>query len=232
MPYSITKSVSMLALSISVVLPAVLTEGTDTESAIAQTTLPTVQTEPSFRQLLKRIFRDDEWEDPPTISRGELCLLAPARPGEETRIWHQSPVFVWRGELAKMAVVDSVSNAVMWEYEPTPEQTSVRYAGEPLQAGRSYVWQVYDEVESDAPTVFPPFEVMSDIQRWLIGNGLAIAESRVERPGAEIARMEYFAQRGLPTDALQSLFLLDPAIDIDDTDTVEAQQETVDRLCE
>ena len=183
----------------------------------------------SLRGFFERIFRDDEWEDPPTISRGELCLLTPARPGQETMIWHQNPVFVWHGEIAKMEVVDSVTDTVMWQYAPTTEQISVTYSGETLQAGRLYLWRVYDDIGSMSPTVFPPFTIMFDIRRRLIANGLAVAESKVEgEASAAIARTEYFALRGLPVDALQSLFLIESTSE----ELMEAQRETVRRLCE
>jgi len=213
-------------LSIILVLAALLlSTGAGAEKAAAQT-LPRESL--SFRQFLKRIFRDDEWEDPPTISRGELCLLTPARPGQETVVWHQNPVFVWRGAIAKMEVVDSTTNAAIWEHEPMPEQVSVAYAGETLQPGRSYLWRVYDSAESTSPIVFPPFTVMSSARRRLIANGLSVAESRVEKESAAIARTEYLAQRGLPADALQSLFLIEST----DEELIEARQETVERLCE
>ncbi len=195
--------------------------------AIAQTVES--NTSASLRGFFERIFRDDEWEDPPTISRGELCLLTPARPGQETTIWHQNPVFVWRGEIARMEVIDSVTDSVVWHYEPTTEQTSVAYSGETLRAGRLYLWRVYDNIESTSPTIFPPFTIMSDIRRQLIANGLAVAESKVEdKESAAIARTEYFALRGLPIDALQSLFLIEST----NEELIEAQQETVNRLCE
>lgn len=195
--------------------------------AIAQTVES--NTSASLRGFFERIFRDDEWEDPPTISRGELCLLTPARPGQETTIWHQNPVFVWRGEIDRMEVIDSVTDSVVWHYEPTTEQTSVAYSGETLRAGRLYLWRVYDNIESTSPTIFPPFTIMSDIRRQLIANGLAVAESKVEdKESAAIARTEYFALRGLPIDALQSLFLIEST----NEELIEAQQETVNRLCE
>ena len=226
MPYSIAKSVSILTLLVCIAL--VKDASVKIERAAAQT----IQTQSSLHQFLKRIFRDDEWEDPPTISRGELCLLSPARAGQETVVWHQRPVFIWRGEIAKMAVVDSVTGTVVWEYRPIPEQKSVRYAGQALRSGRSYYWQVYDDIQSTAPVSFPPFEVMSHIQRRLIANGLAVAESQVEEIAApDIARIEYFASRGLPTDALQSLFLVDSEESDFEIDLEEARKETVDRLC-
>ncbi len=221
----IAKRINSLAL---VLVSAALLFSTSV--GIEESTAQTIQRDSlSFRQFFKRIFRDDEWEDPPTISRGELCLLAPARPGQETAIWHQNPVFVWRGEIARMEVADSVSQAIVWEYEPTSGQTSAQYEGEPLQAGRSYFWQVYGDINSTSPAVFPPFEVMSSIRHRLIANGLAVAESKVEGPeNSAIARTEYFALRDLPADALQSLFLIEST----NEELVEARQETVDRLCE
>ncbi|MGB3790657.1 MAG: hypothetical protein WA949_21800 [Phormidesmis sp.] len=219
------KRINSLAL-VLVTAALLLSIGVGVEESTAQT----IQSGSlSFRQFFKRIFRDDEWEDPPTISRGGLCLLAPARPGQETVVWHQNPVFVWRGEIARMEVVDSVSQAVVWEYEPASGQTSAQYEGEPLQAGRSYLWQIYGDIESTSPTVFPPFKIMSSIRRRLIANGLAVAESKVEGPEkSAIARTEYFALRDLPADALQSLFLIEST----NEELVEARQGTVNRLCE
>lgn len=226
--FAMFKSVGISML----LVPAVLSAGMSVqlEAASAQTIQSGLsETDSSFRQLLRRIFRDDEWQDSPTISSGELCLLAPAMAEQETLVWHEGPIFVWQGEIAKMAVVDSVNNAVMWEYEPPSQQKFIRYDGEPLQLGRLYHWQAYNDVSLTTPIAFASFEVMSRAQQQLVANGLAIAESKVAGITAtKLARVEYFALRGLPMDALQSLFLVDST----DIDIVEARQETVDRLCE
>lgn len=238
MAYFLTKRIPVFAIILLMILW--LDAGIKPQTAAAQATEENAPEENvfeentsfSFRGFFKRIFRDDEWEDPPTISRGDLCLLTPARPGEETVVWHQNPVFVWQtetGAVARMEVVDSVTNAVIWEYEPFPEQMSVTYTGETLQAGRSYFWRVYENNNLTAPTVFPPFTIMSAVHRQLIANGIAVAESKVEgEVQSAIARTEYLALRGLPGDALQSLFLIES---IDET-LVAARQETVDRLCD
>lgn len=184
----------------------------------------------SLRQLIRRIFRDDQRDDPPTISRGELCLLSPASPGQETKLWHSEPVFVWRGPIGKMVVLDAATDQIMWTYEPAAEETRVRYQGEPLRSGRPYYWQVFETNESISPTVFLPFQILPLASRLLIANGLAIAENRASSTGGsdEIARAQYFAFRGLPTDALQSLFLIESPTD----ELIEARQEAVEILCQ
>lgn len=212
-------------------------------SAIAQTPpsaqpIPTQQhlldTSSAFRNLLRRIFPDDERDDPTTISRGDFCLLAPARPGEETTIWHQKPIFIWQGTIGKLEVVDEATGDTVWQYEPTPAETFVSYGGETLRTGGTYLWKVYDSAESDSAMAFPPFTVLPAINRLLIANGLSVAQQRAiaaENPQEnppELARANYFAFRELPVDALQSLFSVeDPSADL-----IEGRTEVVDAMCD
>lgn len=198
-------------------------------SASAQTQEPISSTR-SFRQILRRLFPDDERKDPPTTSRGELCLLSPALPDREVAIWHRQPVFVWQGTIGKMSLVDAQTNATLWTYEPAEGETSVRYEGVPLRANRSYRWQVFQTNTSDSPVLFPSFQVLPEVNRLLIANGLSVAESYAENTDSwrRLARADYFVSRRLPTDAIQSLFLVENPGD----EFIAARQEAVDTLCE
>ena len=195
---------------------------------------PTLDTSSAFRNLLRRIFPDDERDDPTTISRSDLCLLAPARTGEETTIWHQRPIFIWQGTIGKLEVVDEATGDLLWQYEPTPEETFVSYGGDRLTPGDTYLWRVYDSAASENPIAFPPFTILPAINRLLIANGLSVAQERAiaeaneqENP-PELARANYFAFRELPVDALQSLFTVeDPSLDL-----VEGRAAVVESMCD
>ena len=220
-----------------------LLSGVATVDAIAQsaptylsssTQQPSLETTSSFRNLLRRIFPDDERDDPTTISRGDFCLLAPARPGEETTVWHQRPIFIWQGTLGKLEVVDETTGDVLWQYEPAPEETFISYGGERLKPGRTYIWKVYDSAASENPVAFPPFTILPAINRLLIANGLSVAQARAiaaenERTDpSELARANYFAFREFPVDALQALFSVEnPSLDL-----VEGRAEIVDSMCD
>ena len=183
-----------------------------------------------FRGLLRRIFPEDESEDPPTTSRGDLCLLAPTRLGPATAIWHQRPVFIWQGTIGKIEVQDTVTEAVLWRYQPTAEETHVRYGGEPLQSGRTYQWQIYTTADSESAIVFPSFRLLPAANRALLDNGLSIAEqdALAVNGGRELARAQYFVDRQLPLDALQEIFLVDEP----EAEFIEARQELIDSMCQ
>ena len=183
-----------------------------------------------FRGLLRRIFPDDESEDPPTTSRGDLCLLAPTRLGPATAIWHQRPVFIWQGNIGRLEIQDTVTDEVLWRYQPTTEETYVRYGGEPLQSGRTYQWQIYITAESESAIVFPSFRLLSAANRTLLNNGLSIADQDAPavNGGRELARAQYFVDRQLPLDALHEIFLVDEP----EAEFIEARQELIDSMCQ
>lgn len=228
-----TYLLSLLLLTLGVVVaPATTQVGQPTYSAIAQSN--NIESTVSFRNLLRRIFPDDERDDPTTISRGDFCLLAPARPGEETTIWHQKPVFIWQGTIGKLEVVDDITGERLWQYEPAPDETFVSYEGEQLKAGSTYVWKVYSDSTSETAITFPPFTILPAINRLLIANGLSVARDRAiaadnpEENPPELANANYFAFRDLPVDALQSLFTVEnPSADL-----VEGRAEIVESMCE
>ena len=170
---------------------------------------------PSF---LERLFPRDEEQDPPTISRGDVCLIAPARPGEDISIWHQQPVFVWSGDIGGLTLtaIDPAASVsaieteteVLWRH--TPQRADllsedhaiyrVVYDGPSLRPGRRYRLKIYDIAETTTPITMPYFETLPFIQNWLIGNGLAANTTDA------ISRADYFARRGLPVDGIQAMF--------------------------
>ncbi len=183
---------------------------------------------PLISRILDRIFRDDEERDKPTISRGDLCLIAPARPGEVNPIWHQQPVFVWQGAVSKIAVRDVATEADIWTYEPTLGETHVRYDGAPLQSGRRYRWEIYSSASTDSPLTFPSFETMPRASHQLIGNGLTVAEQTGETMEEfATARADYFANRSLFQDSIQALF----AVEAPTPELAEAQEQLLEKLC-
>ena len=213
--------------------------------AFAQAASKEVSRTLSFRQIIRRIFRDDEERDPPTISRGGVCLVTPTDIGGSNAIWHDQPVFVWQGAIAQLRVIDATTESVLWEYNPSLRETQATYLGEPLQASRRYRWQVFTASNSTAPARTFEFAILPAATRWLVANGLNAAEhSASDTVGASLkdpvqgaaARARYFANRDLEADAIQTLFSVD--INADDqmsdeatTELLSAQQEILDNVC-
>lgn len=179
------------------------------------------QSPSGFRNRLdniwNRIVRDDEHRQPPQSSRGEMCAIAPAVSGpiaEIETIWHDQPIVVLDpGTIAKVSLKTEVAEKPFWSYEPTADENHVRYDGDPLAPGQTYVLRLHSLING-GPAVSSKFEVLPAASRTLIENGLKIATDKhdpalIELPDIEqqaIQRADYFANRGLPYDAIQALF--------------------------
>lgn len=219
-------------------------------SAFAQTASKEVSRTLSFRQIIRRIFRDDEGQDPPTISRGGICLVTPTDIGStdisgRDAIWHDRPVFVWQGAIAQIKVIDMTTEAVLWEYSPTLRETHTIYAGKPLQDNHRYRWQAFTATDPTTPQRSFEFEILPAVVRSLINNGLNAAEHSAANTADSslkglvrqaAARAQYFADRDLEADAVQALFSVDVTVSDETTsDSVAelllAQQEILDTAC-
>ena len=214
-------------------------------SAFAQAASKEVSRTLSFRQIIRRIFRSDEERDPPTISRGGVCLVTPTNIGESQAIWHDRPVFVWRGAIAQIKVIDAATAAILWEYSPALRETQATYAGDPLQANRRYRWQVFTASNPTTPQRSFEFEILPTVMRSLITNGLNAAEHSAANTAdfslkgvvqQAAARAQYFVNHDLEADAIQALFSVNTTANDEATsesvaELLSAQQEILDKAC-
>lgn len=192
---------------------------------------PDAKAQPSsinFRTQLEsiwsRIVKDDEYREPPQTSRGELCAIAPSVAGAEpSTIWHSQPVIALQpGSIAQVSLRIDGSEDAFWDYVPAADENHVVYDGEPLVSGQTYVMGLH-AIANDDPTLTAEFQILPAATRTLIENGLMIAtmdddpifENVSDSEKQAIQQANYFANRGLPYDAIQAMFSIsDPSADL------------------
>lgn len=155
---------------------------------------------------------DDEWpgNSQPgggTSVRGRdgFCSIAPATSGQApATIWHDRPLFLWEGNVSRIEVISADTDTVVWSGEPAAGASSLQYDGAPLQPG-----QTYDVIITASGQLILSFTVMDAQMRDEIAAELNALEERFQGADARdlaFARAQYFAQRGLRSDALQEAF--------------------------
>jgi hypothetical protein len=155
---------------------------------------------------------------PPSISRGDVCLLVPSPGIREHRLWSNKPLFVFRGSPAPLAIVRQSDDRQIWSemsLRPTGAASAsalmtVAYDGLPLRDGEAYLLQVYSPIDLTTKMMEIPFQVLSASERQLINNDLAAIESQSLETGGNteaiaMQRAEYFGQQNLTMDAWREL---------------------------
>ena len=191
-----------------------------------------------FNNVFRRLLDSDE-DDPPLISRGELCLITPAAGEGIPAIWHEQPVIVFApGKIEKIALRDEAAYdpndpyKSFWQHSPDPTASHVIYDGEPLQSGRIYRLDIYVDADAESPTQFPDFGLLSENSRQIINSELAAAELPKDSdiPVEEllaVQRADYFIEQGLQLDAIQALF----NVETPSPELVAIQQQMIEATC-
>lgn len=154
--------------------------------------------------------------------RGEICLISP----RSSLIWSGQPLFIWRGAVDRVAVIDGMDE-VVWQAEPTEADgvVALRYEGEALESGH-YTWRV-----SQLDLILESsFQVMSAEEREAIAAELDLETQSEEATEAAIfTRIEYFAERELWAEALREAFAVEEP---NSEKLVGYRQAVVSHLCE
>ncbi|MBE9139136.1 hypothetical protein IQ254_18370 [Nodosilinea sp. LEGE 07088] len=126
------------------------------------------------------------------------------------QIWHERPLLIWEGAIAQVQIRDATTGDLLWSQSVSKDDRCVAYAGEPLQAGRSYEWELYKQPDLIAEDII--FRVLDAVERDRISADLSELEavSKTKNTAAEeiIAdRSAYFAKQRLWADALTAAFV-------------------------
>ena len=191
-----------------------------------------------FNTVFRRLLDSDE-DDPPLISRGDLCLITPAAGEGIPAIWHEQPVIVFApGIIEKIALRDEAAYdpndpyKSFWQHRPDPTASHVIYDGEPLQSGRIYRLDIYLDADAKSPTEFPDFGLLSENSRQIINDELAAEElpKDMDLPVEELVavqRADYFIEQGLRLDAIQALF----NVETPSPELAAIQQQMIEAAC-
>ncbi|WP_414621523.1 DUF928 domain-containing protein [Calothrix sp. CCY 0018] len=169
----------------------------------------------TYWQRLKDIFRRKRRKPISRPLRG-ICLISPQPPElteniPPTLVYDTKPLFLWKGDIKKIAVESPGSKEYLGTRIVTGNQ-SVNYTGQPLEPGKTYRWLIFlSELESASPTRFVPFKIMEAPERNRITAELKRLEILQKNKGANAEKIaftkaEYFIQKGLWSDALQQAY--------------------------
>ena len=179
-------------------------------------------------------LRQKEEEEPPANSRSddeEFCIVSPATVWSRSTIWHMPPLFVWQGELQKIEVISRDTYEILWSQEILPEETSILYQGQPLEAGSLYeVIFIGNELNQ---TIQISLQIMDNEGRDRISRELKIMEEALVTNGVDVEtlsqnRARYFIEKNLWSDVVQEIF----SVENPSNELTELRQSTIEILCE
>ncbi|BBD63368.1 hypothetical protein NIES2109_62180 (plasmid) [Nostoc sp. HK-01] len=145
----------------------------------------------------------------PAISNpDDICMISPDEPGTPRIVWSDRPLFIWRGKVKKIVVINK-STGKKWTQSVTETQNISTYTGdEPLQPGQNYEWKVFFK---DNVSLKVPFQLMESQQRDRITADLSNLENQLKAEGKDteviaLAKAKYFAENQLWSDVLQQVY--------------------------
>ncbi|MGK7918591.1 MAG: hypothetical protein AB4080_01095 [Trichodesmium sp.] len=175
-------------------------------------------TNDNWNNVFKDVFNQRE-KDPPvrrkdgTTRSGNLCLISPGLIEEKAITWNTIPTFIWQGNLNRIEIRPTNSEDVLWSVKLENNQQVVIYDGDKLKPGETYYWTIYDSSvdESSFPTMVETFIIMDIEKREVITQELEKLDATLNKKGATpeeiaMARVKYFAERNLFSDALSTAF--------------------------
>lgn len=155
-------------------------------------------------------------EDIPAGSRGDICVVTPAKPGKIGVVWSDRPLFLWRGSIRKMEVRPRSNKQALWSQIVSENQSSIVYNGVVLEPGQSYDLVLLNQ--RSVPIFRVTFQIMEKEKRERITSDLTNLEAQLKQEGATAekiayAKANYFASRGMWGDVLLEAYKVEKPSD-------------------
>ncbi|MDX2229919.1 MAG: hypothetical protein NW220_09790 [Leptolyngbyaceae cyanobacterium bins.349] len=169
----------------------------------------------SWGDVLQNILRQrPPTERRPGGGRGELCAIVPTASEAPAIIWNTRPLFVWQGRYNVIGVREKGATSDLWWGTVSTQSSSTMhlpYSGTALVPGKTYEWSFFVDPNRRSPLETVTFRVIDGKQRAVVTRDLSILESRLKAQNASeeaiaLARTNYFAKKGLRSDALQEIY--------------------------
>ena len=163
-----TKFTVKLVLFILAILTNIVSINAQTAANTSTTNTPTNTSEKST-SILQAIMSILKPAESRFISRGdEVCLISPGNLGGNI-IWSDRPLFIWQGEIIESTINlssstsndDRAQEPLDWTATVPANTLKIAYAGEKLQPGVTYDW----ELISNGKTYSQTITVMEEPQR-------------------------------------------------------------------
>lgn len=179
--------------------------------------------------MLDSLFKQLVHDERPLGSRGNLCAMTPGLLGETDTIWSDRPFFLWQGKAEQVTLRSYETGKVLWQQTISSQEQSLPYSGAVLKPGQVYVWEVASASAAESQSTFA---IMPAQERDRMTTELQNLEAQrqAERTvPAMIAleRAQYFGERGLWSDALQTLY----AVDSPPAELIQTRTDISNYLC-
>lgn len=146
--------------------------------------------------------------------KGNLCLLVPANTDKPETMWHDRPLFVWKGFEQTIGLRQADSKTVFWRRslsQPGTIVNQIQYTGKALQPGQTYELLLFSSPTAIDPVRWQVFTIMSAPNRASVTMALQTRTATLKRAGASeeaIAqqRAQVFSDRHLEADVLQEAY--------------------------
>lgn len=163
---------------------------------------------PRLGAILDSLFRQLVRDERPLGSRSNLCAMTPGLLGKTDTIWNERPLFSWKGRVEQVILRSYDTGKVLWQQKVADQRENLAYSGESLRPGQVYEWEMLNDSTTKARYTFM---VMPAPERENFLAELTNLETQLRAEGASpstiaLARAELFAQQGLWSDTLQSLY--------------------------
>jgi hypothetical protein len=165
------------------------------------------------------------------IRRGEFCAVSPGLI-ETDRVWSDRPLFLWQGAVKQVNLRQLGNSQILWSQLITPDPQSgfqqIDYTGTALQPGEIYQWELVNE--SNRRTAYI-FQVMQAEERDPLTAEWQTLSTQLQQQGATpptiaLRQAQFFADKGLWSDVLQSLSMSDSSLE-----ATEAVQRLATEVC-
>jgi Domain of Unknown Function (DUF928) len=153
------------------------------------------------------------------IRRGGVCAVSPGTDALQNSfvVWSDRPLFLWKADLTsastgRLQVLSSNTEEILWERTLTASDQQSIYSGKPLQPGQTYSWELsFNQVGKQVISSVHRFQIMDPTQRQEIATELKMLTTQLQaakQPPEAIAirQAQFFANKGLLSDALQVLY--------------------------
>lgn len=151
---------------------------------------------------------------------GGVCMVSPGLLEDENVVWSDRPLFFWKAQaeeivMQRLTVTDQ-NDRILWEKPLAATAQSAVYAGQALQPGQTYTWQLEWTVEGEPKPADHAFQVMASDRRQTITTKLQALTRQLQASGASaeaIAQQQadYLTAQEKPlwSDALKQLYTVE-----------------------
>lgn len=166
--------------------------------------------------LLKQLVRDER----PLGSRSNLCVMTPGLLGETDTIWNDRPLFSWKGRVEQVIVRSYDTGEVLWQQRIPDQRQTLAYSGASLRPGQVYEWEMLSGSTIKARFTFMvmPAPNRENFMAELTNLEAQLQANGASQPTIALERAQLFAQQGLWSDTLQTLyFVTDQPVELKQT---------------